>query len=85
VLAIPVHPTFGSIINATPSGHLSFLVTELGAPFTPPASGIGFREQCDMANCVIGHFMDCAGGVREACGSWIARRTKSRRSPGKQV
>jgi hypothetical protein len=38
-LAIPVHPGLRAIIDATPSGHLTFLITELGKPFT--AAGFG--------------------------------------------
>ena len=38
-LAIPVHPELRSIITATPRKHLTFLVTELGAPFS--AAGFG--------------------------------------------
>jgi integrase len=49
-LAIPVHPTLRKIIDATPSGHLTFLVTEFGKPFTAAGFGNWFREQCDMAN-----------------------------------
>jgi integrase len=49
-LAIPVHPTLRSIIDATRSGHLTFLVTEFGKPFTAAGFGNWFREQCDIAN-----------------------------------
>ncbi len=49
-LGIPVHPTLRKIIDATPSGHLTFLVTEFGKPFTPAGFGNWIREQCDMAN-----------------------------------
>jgi integrase len=49
-LSIPVHPDLRSVIDATPSGHLSFLTTEFGAPFTAAGFGNWFREQCDMAN-----------------------------------
>jgi hypothetical protein len=38
-LAIPLHPTLRAIIDATPSEHLTFLVTEFGKPFT--AAGFG--------------------------------------------
>ena len=49
-LQIPVHPELRAIIDATPSGHLTFLVTELGKPFAAAGFGNWFREQCDMAN-----------------------------------
>jgi integrase len=48
-LAIPVHPTLRAIINATPSGHLTFLVTQFGKPFAAAGFGNWFREQCNAA------------------------------------
>jgi hypothetical protein len=48
-LAIPVHPTLRSVIDATPGGHLTFLATEFGKPFAVAGFGNWFREQCDMA------------------------------------
>jgi integrase len=48
-LAIPVHPELRRIIDATPSGHLTFLVNELGAPFTVAGFGNWFRDRCDEA------------------------------------
>ncbi|WP_198164049.1 tyrosine-type recombinase/integrase [Bradyrhizobium jicamae] len=48
-LAIPVHPELRRIIDATPSKHLTFLVTELGAPFTAAGFGNWFRDRCDEA------------------------------------
>jgi integrase len=49
-LAIPIHPALRAIIDATPSGHLTFLVTEFGKPFAVAGFGNWFREQCDIAN-----------------------------------
>lgn len=49
-LHIPIHPELRMIIDATPSGHLTFLLTELGRPFAVAGFGNWFREQCDMAN-----------------------------------
>ena len=49
-LQIPIHPDLRAIIDATPSGHLTFLVTEFGKPFAVAGFGNWFREQCDMAN-----------------------------------
>jgi Phage integrase family len=48
-LAIPVHPELRRIIDAIPSEHLSFLVTELGAPFTAAGFGNWFRDRCKEA------------------------------------
>ena len=48
-LAIPVHPELRRVIDATPSKHLTFLVTEFGAPFAVAGFGGWFRDQCDAA------------------------------------
>jgi integrase len=48
-LAIPVHPELRQIIDATPRKHLTFLVTELGAPFTAAGFGNWFRDRCNEA------------------------------------
>jgi integrase len=48
-LAIPVHPELRRIIAATPSGHLTFLVNELGSPFTAGGFGNWFRDRCNEA------------------------------------
>jgi integrase len=48
-LAIPVHPELRAIIDATPSGHLTFLTTEFGAPFTASGFGNWFRDRCNEA------------------------------------
>jgi integrase len=48
-LAIPVHPELRRILDATPSKHLTFLVTEFGAPFTAAGFGNWFRDRCNEA------------------------------------
>lgn len=48
-LTIPVHPELRKVIDATPSGHLRFLVTEFGKPFTAARFGSWFRDQCNAA------------------------------------
>lgn len=48
-LSIPVHPAFAAAIEAAPSGHLTFLVTGQGKPFTAAGFGNLFREWCDEA------------------------------------
>jgi len=48
-LAIPVDPELRRIIDASPSKHLTFLVTELGAPFTAAGFGNWFRDRCNEA------------------------------------
>jgi integrase len=67
-LTIPIHPDFRAIIDATPNRHLTFLVTELGKPFTAAGFGNWFREQCDMAglhHCTF-HGLRKAASVRLA-------------------
>jgi integrase len=50
-LEIPLHPRLREIIDATSSGHLSFLITSFGKPYTPNGFGNWFRELCDEAGC----------------------------------
>ncbi len=38
------------MIDATPSRHLTFIVTAFGRPFAVASFGNWFREQCNMAN-----------------------------------
>jgi integrase len=44
-----VHPELRRIIDATPSKHLKFLVTEFGAPFAVGGFGKWFRNRCNEA------------------------------------
>lgn len=46
---VPVLPQLQAVIDATPGEHMSFLVTELGAPFTDAGFGNWFRDRCDEA------------------------------------
>lgn len=48
-LELPLHPALAEVIAATPTGHLSFLVTTPGAPFTAAGFGGWFRERCNEA------------------------------------
>jgi len=48
-LNIPIHPELAKIIAATPSGHLTFLVSDFGKPFLPTRFSIKFRMWCDQA------------------------------------
>jgi integrase len=48
-LVIPVTPTLAAAIDATPSEHLTFLVTDRGQPFEPMAFTKWFRRCCDAA------------------------------------
>jgi integrase len=48
-LAIPVTPALLATIDATPSEHLTLLVTDRGQPFGPMAFTKWFRRCCDAA------------------------------------
>jgi integrase len=48
-LAIPVHAKLQAVLAATPSEHLTFLVTATGKPFSGNHFGETFREWCDAA------------------------------------
>jgi integrase len=64
-LGIPVAPQLLEAIVAMPisdKGHLCFLVTEQGKPFSNPGFGNWFREQCDAA----GLHQCTAHGLRKA-------------------
>jgi integrase len=50
-LEIPVHPKLREAIDATPSGHLNFLMTSFGKPYIAAGFGNWFREHCDEAGC----------------------------------
>jgi integrase/recombinase XerD len=65
---IPAHPELFTSITAARSGHLTFLVTEFGRPFTPAGFGNWFRDQCDQAN--LHHCS--AHGLRKACATALA-------------
>ena len=62
-LQIPIHPALQTILDATPSDHLTFLVTSFGKPFTAPGFGNLFREWCNEADLPRGL---SAHGLRKA-------------------
>lgn len=47
--ALPILPNLREAIDAAPSGHLTYLVTEWGRPFTAAGFGNWFRDRCDEA------------------------------------
>ena len=65
---IPLHSELEASIAATPSGHLTFLITEFGRPFTPAGFGNWFRDRCDEA----GLHHCSAHGLRTACATALA-------------
>jgi integrase/recombinase XerD len=67
---IPLYPDLAEVIAATPSQHLTFLVTDLGKPFTPAGFGNKFREWCNQAD--LPH---CTShGLRKATSTRLAER-----------
>lgn len=48
-ISIPIKPQLAEAIAAAPSGHLTFLVTDKGKPYTDAGFGNWFREVCDAA------------------------------------
>src|SRR5262249_34131025 len=48
-LAIPVHPHLQAVLDATPSEHLTFLVTTTGKPYGGNAFSEQFRNWCNAA------------------------------------
>jgi integrase len=64
------HPDLAEVIAATPSAHLTFLVTEQGRPFTPAGFGNKFRAWCNQAN--LPHCS--AHGLRKATAARLAER-----------
>jgi integrase/recombinase XerD len=65
---IPIHPELAEIITATPSGHLTFLITEHDKPFTPKHFGRVFKDWCYQAG--LPHCS--AHGLRKATASYLA-------------
>ncbi len=48
-LELPILPELRTIIDATPSTHMTYFVTQFGKPFSVPGFGNKFREWCDQA------------------------------------
>lgn len=67
-LEIPLVPELGRIIDASPTGDMTFLVTEFNKPFTSNGFGNWFRKRCDEAG-----LTDCsAHGLRKASAARLA-------------
>jgi site-specific recombinase XerD len=49
MLEIEIHRELQKVLDATPSEHLTFLVTERGQPFTAAGFGNRFRDCCNAA------------------------------------
>ena len=61
-LKLPILPILQRIIDESPTGDLTFLVTEFGNPFSAKGFGAKFRAWCDEAG--LGHCT--AHGLRKA-------------------
>ena len=46
---IPILPELRTVVDATPSGHLTYITTPFGKPYTRDAFGKWFRKRCDEA------------------------------------
>jgi integrase len=66
-LILPILPALRSVIDASPCGALTYLINDLGRPFTDAGFGNKFRDWCDQAQ--LPHCS--AHGVRKA-GATIA-------------
>jgi integrase len=68
---IPLRPELAVSIGAAPaSGHLTFLTTEYGRPFSVAGFGNWFRARCDEAG--LKHCS--AHGLRKAMATWLAEQ-----------
>jgi integrase len=67
-LQLPVPPALQSIIDASPTGDLAFLVTEYGRSFAAAGFGNWFRDRCNEAG-----LPECsAHGLRKAAATALA-------------
>jgi integrase len=67
-LKIPFHPKLASAIQIMPRNNLTFLLTEVGAPFSAAGFGNWFRDRCNEAG-----LPQCsAHGLRKACATRLA-------------
>jgi len=69
-LEIPLHPVLIDIIEKSPCGDLTFLVTEFNRPFTANGFGNWFRKRCNEAG--LPHCS--AHGLRKASATRLADR-----------
>jgi integrase len=72
-LTIPVVPELQAIIDATPSGHLTFIVSRYGQPYTPHGFGIWMKRCCREAG-----LPECTShGLRKAISRRMAEKGRS--------
>lgn len=71
--AKPILPPLRAVLDASQSGHLAYLVTEFGKPFTVNGFGNWFRKRCDEAG-----LKQCAAhGLRKAGATLLAENGAS--------
>jgi integrase/recombinase XerD len=70
---IPLHADLSAVLAATPSGHLTFLITARDTPFTLAGFSSWFRDRCNEAG--LSHCS--AHGLRKACATRLAERGAS--------
>jgi integrase len=78
-LTLPVLPVLQEIIEATPTGESTFLITEFGKPFERAGFGNKFRQWCDEAglqHCTA-HGLRKAGAVIAAENGATAHQLKA--------
>ena len=65
---LPILPELRRAIDAAKSGHLAYLVTQFGKPFSAPGFGNWFRRRCNEAGLTgcSAHGLRKAGAVRAA-------------------
>lgn len=69
-LLLPIDPRLAASIAATPTGHLAYLISQKGAPFTAKSFGMWFMRQCRTAG-LHGYSMH---GLRKAASRRMAER-----------
>ena len=90
-LTLPILPALQKIIDASPCGDMTFLVNDLGSPFTDAGFGNKFRDWCDQADLpqCSAHGLRKAGATsqqttaRPRINSWrssVGIRSRKRRS-----
>jgi integrase len=72
-LELPILPELQRTIDASPTGEMTFLVTEYGRPFSAEGFGNRFREWCDEAG--LKHCS--AHGLRKAAATTLAENGAS--------
>ncbi len=70
IISIPIIPELQHVIESSPTGDMTFLITTHGKGFTAAGFGNWFRERCDEA-----HLPHCsAHGLRKAAAARLAEK-----------